>query len=257
MPSRHHPFVLLNMAMTADGKIATANRTVSSFGSARDQAHLLELRATADAVLCGSRTANIPGVTLGPGGTRYQRQRLRHRLGEFNLRVVVSGNARLDPTADVFSEVRSPLVVLVTQQAPTARVRRLERAGAVVARFGEDRVDLPAALAWLYQRWKVGRLVCEGGSELNDAMLRAGLVDEIHVTVCPILFGGRLAPTVADGLGVPNLALAVPLAWTGLRRVGHELFAMLRVVRPGSSKSTRNTGRVSPRPVPLTHPRSR
>ena len=50
------PFVLVNMAMTADGKIATANRAVASFGSVRDREHLLELRATADAVMAGART---------------------------------------------------------------------------------------------------------------------------------------------------------------------------------------------------------
>ena len=48
-PAASLPFVLVNMAMTADGKIATANRAVSSFSSRRDQRHLLELRATADA----------------------------------------------------------------------------------------------------------------------------------------------------------------------------------------------------------------
>ena len=50
------PFVFINMAVTADGKIATANRAVHSFGSARDLEHLYELRATADAILCGART---------------------------------------------------------------------------------------------------------------------------------------------------------------------------------------------------------
>ena len=48
------PFVFVNMAMTADGKIATANRAGSSFGSARDREHLLQLRATADAVMAGA-----------------------------------------------------------------------------------------------------------------------------------------------------------------------------------------------------------
>jgi len=235
MPRLDRPFVLLNMAMTADGKIATGNRTVSSFGSARDQAHLLELRATTDAVVCGSRTANLPGITLGPGGPRYQRQRLRRRLLEFNVRVVVSGNAHLDPRADVFSETHSPLVVLVTRKAPVSRVRRLQQAGAIVGRFGEQRVDLVSALTWLRARGNVRRLVCEGGSELNDSMFRAGLIDEVHVTVCPLLFGGRLAPTITDGLGLPNLAAAIGLEWTRTRRIGDELFATLRVVRGNPS----------------------
>jgi riboflavin biosynthesis pyrimidine reductase len=67
------PFVFVNMAMTADGKIATANRTVHSFGSAQDLAHLYELRATSDAVLCGARTVEVAETTLGPGVAKFRR----------------------------------------------------------------------------------------------------------------------------------------------------------------------------------------
>ncbi len=64
------PFVFVNMAMTADGKIATANRAIHSFGSARDLAHLYGLRATADAVICGARTVEISRSILGTGGRK-------------------------------------------------------------------------------------------------------------------------------------------------------------------------------------------
>src|SRR5690606_2858221 len=73
---RHRPFVLVNMAMTADGKIASANRAIESFSSDRDQRHLLDLRATADAVLCGARTGNASGVTMGVGGPHFRRLRM-------------------------------------------------------------------------------------------------------------------------------------------------------------------------------------
>ena len=69
------PFVLVNMAMTADGKIATANRAVSSFGSARDHDHLLELRATADAVMAGARTVDLNPINMGPGPAMVRRRR--------------------------------------------------------------------------------------------------------------------------------------------------------------------------------------
>ena len=68
--SRGLPFVLVNMAMTADGKIATADRASASFGSRRDQEHLLELRATADAVMAGARTVMSGDIKLGPGPAR-------------------------------------------------------------------------------------------------------------------------------------------------------------------------------------------
>src|ERR1051326_306364 len=86
------PFVLINMAMTADGKIATANRTGSSFGSRKDREHLYELRATADAVITGARTVNLSGVTLEPGSAKYRRLRLRRGLSESNLRIIASGS---------------------------------------------------------------------------------------------------------------------------------------------------------------------
>src|SRR5512145_3541664 len=97
------PWVVVNMAMTADGKIATGNRQVSSFGSARDKQHMLELRSRADAILAGARTVDSSEVTLGPGGARYRRLRVRRGLREYPLRVIASRSASLDPNAAVFS----------------------------------------------------------------------------------------------------------------------------------------------------------
>jgi len=96
------PFVLLNVAMTADGKIATANRAVSSFGSLYDKDHLMELRATTDAVMSGARTADLNDITLGPGSAKYRRARLRHGLAEYNLRIIVSGLGTINPRAEIF-----------------------------------------------------------------------------------------------------------------------------------------------------------
>src|SRR5690349_10274 len=96
------PFVLVNMAMTADGKIATANRSGSSFGSAHDHENLLKLRATADAVMCGARTADLNEINLGPGGKRFQQLRKKRGLAEYNLRILVSGSGSINPSAGVF-----------------------------------------------------------------------------------------------------------------------------------------------------------
>src|SRR4029453_11877083 len=104
MPARDRPFVFVNVAMTADGKIASANRAVTSLGSAQDHRHLYELRASADALMCGARTGSEPDVTMGTGGPRFER--LRRRLGsrETMLRVVVSGGARVGLQAPVFRD---------------------------------------------------------------------------------------------------------------------------------------------------------
>ena len=74
--------------MTADGKIATVNRAVSTFAGKRDHEHLLELRATADAVMAGARTVDSAQINLGPGAAKFRRLRLKRGLAEYNLRVI-------------------------------------------------------------------------------------------------------------------------------------------------------------------------
>lgn len=218
------PFVLINMAMTADGKIATANRAISSFGSKRDHDHLLALRATADAVMCGARTADLNDINLGPGSATFRRLRLKRGLSEYNLRIVVSGSGSINSRAEIFRHHFSPLIILTTERMAAATRRRLERLGVEIKICGRREVNFPRALRWLRRQWKVERLLCEGGGELNAALFRAGLVDELHLTVCPKVFGGRNAPTIADGSGIPRLADAARFRLESARRHGEEMF---------------------------------
>ena len=220
------PFVVVNMAMTADGKIATANRAVASFGSPRDLAHLYALRATADAVMCGARTAEMAGLNLGPGPARYRRLRRQRGLAEYNLRVLVSGTGSINPQAAIFTRRFSPILILTTERAGERRLAALRKVANEVLVVGVRKLDFPAALAELRVRWGVRRLVCEGGGELNAALFAAGLVDELHLTICPLVFGGRDAPSIADSLGVASLAEAARLELQSCRRHGDELFCV-------------------------------
>ena len=220
------PFLLVNMAMTADGKIATANRAVSTFGSPRDHEHLLELRATADAVMAGAGTVNAAPINLGPGGKKFQRQRLKRGLSEYNLRVIVSGDGSINPDAEIFRQRFSPIIILTTQRASRARLQSLRAVADAVKICGKTRINFSSALRWLRSEWGVKRLLCEGGGELNDALFRASLVDEIHLTVCPKIFGGRTAPTIAEGLGFTKLRSAARFHLTSARRVKGELFTV-------------------------------
>jgi riboflavin-specific deaminase-like protein len=220
------PFVLVNMAMTADGKIATANRAVSTFGSQRDHEHLLELRATADAVMAGAATVNAAPINLGPGALKFRRRRLKTGLAEYNLRVIVSGSGSLDPDAEIFREKISPVIVLTTRRASGKKLNRLRAVADEVTICGKTEINFRAALRWLRTHWNVRRLLCEGGGELNDALFRAGLVDEVHLTICPIIFGGRNAPTIAEGIGFQRLAKAQGFQIQRIKRVENELFTM-------------------------------
>jgi riboflavin-specific deaminase-like protein len=220
------------MALSADGKIATTNRAVATFSSPRDHDHLYELRATADAVMSGARTVDLNHYTLGSGAERFRKLRLRRGLAECHLRVIVSGTGSVAPHAEIFRHRFSPILVLTSERAPATALKRLRAVADAVHVTGKDEVDFPAALRWLRSEWNVQRLLCEGGGELNDALFRAGLVDELHLTLCPRIIGGRHAPTIADGLGFPHLSAAYQLQLASSKRIGDELFCVFRRAGP-------------------------
>jgi len=230
------PFVFLNAAVTADGKLAFADGSFEPFGSKRDHDLLLELRVRADAVMTGALTVNQYPVTLSPGPARYRRQRRSQGRAEYNLRVVVSGSGSVNPKAELFRHHFSPIIILTTDRISSARSKRLRDQGAVVEVCGEREINFRYALAWLKRKWHVNHLLCEGGGTLNDALLGAGLVQEINLTLCPFIFGGASSPTLADGSGVSLLRLAHPFRLKSLQRHGQELYLTFLATERGRSE---------------------
>lgn len=214
------------MAMTADGKIATANRAITTFGSQRDSDHLYELRTTADAVMSGARTLDTNKVLLGNGGERFRKLRQKNGRGDYALRIIVSGSASIDPDAEIFKHRFSPIILLTSKRAAKIRVNKLRTLVDDIGQFGEKELDIVAALAWLHTKWNVKRLLCEGGAALNDLLFRADVVNEINVTICPFIFGGRMAPTIAEGIGLPHLSGARQFTLKSMKPAGEELFAV-------------------------------
>lgn len=223
------PFVYVNMAMTADGKITSAGREYAAFTSRHDKRTMDRLRAEADAVLVGAGTlrADDPPLKIRDPEMRA------HRLGlgkPAELRtVVVSARLDLPPQARFFRDGDPSLKVVATvEEAPEDRVRAL--AGrASVWRVGRGRVDVAALLRRLRDTG-VERLLVEGGGETNWSFFEADAVDELYVTLAPCLLGGRDAPTLLEGRGLP-LADRRGLRLLSCDRVGDELYLRWAVER--------------------------
>src|SRR4029079_16033487 len=98
---------------------------------------------------------------------KSRRLRRKHARAEYSLRVLVSGSASLNPEAEIFRHRFSPIIVLVTGQAPERRIRRLRQVADEVKVCGETALDFALALHWLREKWNVRHLLCEGGGEIN------------------------------------------------------------------------------------------
>lgn len=229
MRGMERPFVFVNMAMTADGKITSSKRELPRFTSDTDRSTMDRLRAEADAILVGAGTlrADDPHLHVREREMRSYRSSLGKPEGL--LAVIVTASGRVDPAWRVFHDSGiSGRIVATTDEAADPGLRSLP-GDAEVWRLGTGEVDLHELLRRLRARG-VERLLVEGGGETNWALVRADLVDELYLTIAPALLGGRIAPTPVGGEGFA-MADQKKLRLVDLTRVGDELFCRYRVVR--------------------------
>jgi len=191
--------VVVNAAMSVDGKLAARNREQLAISGPEDFDRVDRIRAAADGVMVGVGTvlADDPHLTLDVTDRRVQRQ--RHGRPGNPARVVADSTARTPPDARILDD-EATTYLLVSEQAPEARRTELADAGAELIVAGDDRVDLAAGIDRLADEG-IERLMIEGGGELIFSAFDAGLVDELSVFVGSQLIGGRDAPTLADGDG--------------------------------------------------------
>jgi riboflavin-specific deaminase-like protein len=212
--------------MTVDGKITTKRFAPVDFTSREDRLHLFRQRARADAVLIGHTTLKRDDVRLGiPAELREER--IRQSRSSAPIRVIVSNAGKIDNRLKIFQSSISPIVIFSTRRMPT-RVRTALQEKAVLHLDDSEHVDLAQMLRILRRKYKVRRLACEGGAKLFRALLEGGLVDELKLTIAPLLFGGLNAPTLT-GLSKEFLPRSIECRLTNMRVVGGECFLTYRI----------------------------
>src|SRR3990172_7401760 len=192
--------------MSADGKIATADRRQTRLSGEADIARMHRLRASHDAVLVGIGTilADDPKLTV-----KWEVAGLP--AGEHPLRVVLDSRGRTPDTAAVLAPLGRTLIC--TNEACVRAWKAAEG-----FRRGTDRVDVKGVLEDLSRRG-VRSLLVEGGSEVIWSFLHGGFADELKVYVGSVVLGGAQAPTLAGGDGVRELEEAVKLRLEGVSTV--------------------------------------
>jgi len=221
MGVKDRPYVIVNMAVSADGKIDTVERRGARISGAADSARVERLRAAADAVMVGGHTllGEDPRLTVRDEALSAQRVRAGRPPQPIKVGIVsrigLPGQADALPAASRFlHEGGGRVVVCTTPRTEAAAIEHLRSEGAEVFVHGAERVDLPEALVALHVAG-VERLMVEGGSTLVAAFLAAGLVDELQLAIAPLILGGETAPTPVGGAG---LAGHVPLSLASVDR---------------------------------------
>ncbi|MBN1195017.1 MAG: 2,5-diamino-6-(ribosylamino)-4(3H)-pyrimidinone 5'-phosphate reductase [Methanomicrobiaceae archaeon] len=208
------PFVFVNLAMSADGKLSTRARRQVRISGREDFARVDRIKAASDAIVVGIGTvlADNPSLTVKSPELRQ----MRRDMGVFEnpLRIVVDSRGRTPYDADILHKGPGKRLIAVSHQAPAEKIRNLALRADVRA-FGEQEVDLTALLAYLYEEG-VQRVMVEGGGTLIGSLFRDGLVDEFITYIGNMVIGGKDAPTPADGEGFISEALFPKLTLTDM-----------------------------------------
>lgn len=204
------PFVFINSAMSADGKLSTKERKQVRISGKLDFERVDELRARTDAVMVGIGTVLSDDPSLTVKSPERRAARKVAGKSENPVRIIVDSSGRTPPNADIFKKGEGIKIIAVSNSAPAENIEKLEEK-AIVIKTGTEKVDLPELVRTL-KEMGINTLMVEGGATLNWGMLSAGLVDEIYTFIGNLIIGGATSPTFTDGEGfseaeIPELEL--------------------------------------------------
>jgi 2,5-diamino-6-(ribosylamino)-4(3H)-pyrimidinone 5'-phosphate reductase len=196
--------IIVNSAMTVDGKIAT-HQGDSAISSKDDLIRVHKLRDSVDGIIVGISTvlADNPRLTIRLGRKRPKERHL--------TRIIIDSTGRIPIDSQILrtaSKIKT--IVAVTKLAHMNVIRKIKKTGAIVIVAGTHTVDLKKVV-WTVQRMGIKKILVEGGGEINWSLFRLGIVNELIVTMAPRIVGGRRAITLVEGEGYSRVSQGIKL----------------------------------------------
>lgn len=180
------------MVMTLDGATVGSDGLSGSISSSADRQVFSETRRLADVVLVGAGTIRAERYRPMVAKAEWQDARAAIGAGAAPRIVVVSGRLNLPWEEPMFAESHYPVLVVTTEDVDAGALA-VAQDHAEVVQFGTGVVDVAAVVQWLAEQG-LGRIVCEGGEGLLDSLVRTDLIDEMDVTISPMLTGAGYLP---------------------------------------------------------------
>jgi len=202
------PFVILKIAMTLDGKIATPEGESKWITGEKARAEVHRLRNSTDAIMTaiGTVKADDPQLTARGKGKKDP------------IRIIIDPNLEIPNNARVLS--LPPQTIIVTENTGD-KAKRLEDSGIKLIHFNGK-----LNLKWLMEKlgkMELASLLIEGGSSLNFHALEDGIVDKVMFFIAPKIIGGRESFPCVGGKAFRKLPEAHQLQDIKVRRIGEDV----------------------------------
>jgi 2,5-diamino-6-(ribosylamino)-4(3H)-pyrimidinone 5'-phosphate reductase len=183
--------------MSIDGKIST-RKNDSAISSKLDLIRVHKLRSTVDGLMIGISTVLQDDPMLN---VRYSTTAKKNPT-----RIIIDSKARIPLNSRIIeSSNKIQTIIAVTHDASSRKIKELQKKGAQVLVYGNGKVNLRNLFKQL-EKMGLKKIIVEGGGEINWSVLKLGLVDELVVTISPVVIGGRDAITLVEGKGFTNIS---------------------------------------------------
>lgn len=220
------PYVILNAAMTLDGKIATQTGS-SNISGEEDLKRVHELRKECDAIMVGIGTviADDPRLTV---------HKVDANPDDNPVRVVVDSKCRTPIDTRITNSDAKTVIAVANEYKDdlitSDKYETFKSRGVKFFFSGSEHVDLVALMSYLHEEG-IDRLMLEGGATLNFSMIKAGLIDEIRICVAPMVVGGANSKTFFDGEGFDTMDESVKLELVDSFSLGNDLILTYKVLK--------------------------
>ena len=183
--------------MSIDGKIST-RKNDSAISSKLDLVRVHKLRSTVDGIVIGISTVLEDDPMLN---VRYSTTRKKNPT-----RIIIDSKARIPLNSRIIeSSNKIQTIIAVTHNASPRKIKEIQKKGAQVLVYGNGKVNLRNLFQQL-EKMGLKKIIVEGGGEINWSVLKLGLVNELVVTISPVVIGGRDAKTLVEGKGFTNIS---------------------------------------------------
>ena len=183
--------------MSIDGKIST-RKNDSAISSKLDLVRVHKLRSTVDGIMIGISTVLGDDPMLN---VRYSATGTKNPT-----RIIIDSKARIPLNSRIIeSSNKIQTIIAVTHNASSRKIKEIQKKGAQVLVYGNGKVNLRNLFQQL-EKMGLKKIIVEGGGEINWSVLKLGLVNELVVTISPVIIGGRDAKTLVEGKGFTNIS---------------------------------------------------
>ena len=205
------PFVILKIAMSADGKIATSTGDSKYITSKEARTYVHQLRSEVDAVMVGLNTVLRDNPVLAP----------KLFKGKDPMKIVVDSHLKIPKNCNLMKD-SAKLIIATTSKASKNDVKKLQQKGVnlIITKSNKGMVDLKDLMKQLGKH-EIASVMIEGGSQLNSSAIKHGVVDKVLIFTAPKIIGNGIG--AIGNLGIKKITKAIDLKNPVCRRIGMDM----------------------------------